>query len=346
MNITKTTQTIFDCTPDSIPDEVFSSKYPVVLKGLVKNWPLTKLGNGSIPSFIDELKSQYNGKEVSAYFADNKIGGRLAYKHDVSELNFERKLARIDDLLDEIWAMRKQQNPPLRYIASNSVDLSFPQLRKKNDLLFNNDFFHKNPINPSDPIVGIWIGNRTTAPCHYDALNNIACVVAGKRKFTLFPPDQISNLYPGPLDPTPGGQAITMVDFINPDFNKFPKFRLAIEAAEVAELEAGDAIFIPTMWWHQVESLSDFNTLINYWWDTTPRINGQGMQALQHAFLSIRDRPDDEKLAWKHIFDHYIFNDIECANAHLPESARGILSPLNDRQARQLRTMLLNKLNR
>jgi hypothetical protein len=148
------------------------------------------------------------------------------------------------------------------------------------------------------------------------------------------------------LDPTPGGQAITMVNFEYPDFKKFPKFRDAIKSAEVAELEPGDAIFIPSMWWHQVDSLSVFNTLINYWWDTAPRVNGQGMLALQHAFLSIRDRSKEEKMAWKHIFEHYIFGDIKTANEHLPENARGILAKIDNVKARQLRTLLINKLNR
>ena len=78
---------------------------------------------------------------------------------------------------------------------------------------------------------------------------------AGHRRFTLFPPEQLANLYVGPLDFTPAGQAISLVDFAKPDFARFPRFAQALQAARVAELGPGDAIFIPSMWWHHIESL-------------------------------------------------------------------------------------------
>ena len=141
----------------------------------------------------------------------------------------------------------------------------------------------------------IWIGNRTIASCHYDAPNNLACCAIGRRRFTLFPPEQIFNLYPGPLEPTPGGQAVSVVDFANPDLEKYPRFREAIAAGQMAEVEPGDAVFIPAMWWHHVEGLSAFNTLVNYWWSTSPEFIPTPMNALYQLIWSLRDRPEREK---------------------------------------------------
>jgi hypothetical protein len=176
--------------------------------------------------------------------------------------------------------------------------------------------------------------------------NNIACNMVGRRRFTLFPPEQVHNLYPGPLEPTPGGQVVSMVDFNAPDFDRFPRFAEACEAGEVAELEPGDILFYPALWWHHVEALDGFNAMINYWWNTSPAFMDTPQNTLLHALLSLRDRPDAEKRAWRELFDYYIFGPTERAAAHLPEAARGNLAPLDEMKARRLRANLLNRLNR
>ena len=88
----------------------------------------------------------------------------------------------------------------------------------------------------------IWLGNRTPAPCHCDFSNNIAVCAVGRRRFTLFAPDQEANLYPGPLAPTPGGQVVSMGDFYAPDLARYPRFADALAVAQVAEMEPGDVL--------------------------------------------------------------------------------------------------------
>jgi hypothetical protein len=162
----------------------------------------------------------------------------------------------------------------------------------------------------------------------------------------LFPPDQFANLYVGPLDFTPAGRPVSMVDLRNPDFEMFPRFRETLKTAQVAELEPGDAIFIPSMWWHHVEALDPFNVLVNYWWRDSPRYLGQPQDALNHALLAIRDLPEDEKQLWRQMFDYYVFGDPAAVAAHIPPKARGILAPLDAEQAGKLRANLLRSLSR
>lgn len=268
----------------------------------------------------------------------------MFYNDDVTQLNYETRRARIDETLDQILQTVGDEQPPAFYVASNHVDTHFlPGFRQENDLAFP---FLAADTRLKAPLASIWIGGPTIASCHYDAPYNVACCVVGKRRFTLLPPEQIHNLYPGPLGPTPGGQAISMVNFHNPDYEKHPRFKQALTAAQVAELEPGDALYIPSMWWHHVEALSPLNILVNYWWSTTPGYMGTPMNALKHAMLSLRDRPENEKQAWRHIFEYYIFGPAERATEHLPEHARGELGPMDELTARKLRAFLLNSLNR
>jgi Cupin-like domain len=339
VEITTRVRVLEGCQPHNFPlSELLAGSQPALLKGLVGDWPLVRAGLRSDADAISYLKTLYNGRTVGTYFGAPEMAGRLFYNDDVTDLNVDVRRAPLNEVLDNIQEHLQDQHAPTFYTGSTTIDACLPGLRHENDVPFKAHGF--------DPLASIWIGNRTLVSCHHDAPINLACCVVGRRRFTVFPPDQIANLYPGPLDPTPGGQAISMVNFANPDFEKYPRFREAIAAGQVADMEPGDAIFLPSLWWHQVEALSPFNVLINYWWSTSPKFMGTPMNVLHHALLSLRDRPENEKLAWRAIFDYYVFGPAERAGEHLPEHARGALGPLDDTKARQIRAMLLNNLNR
>jgi len=339
IQVANSIRVLTDIRPDQLPiDDLLASGQPAVLKGLVKDWEIVQSGLRSELEAMEYLRSRYNGRPVQYSFGEPAIQGRPFYNEDFTELNCVVRRDRLDEVLNQIQAHLNDEHPPTYYVASLLVDSCLPGFRAANDLRF--------PASNSDAAPTIWIGNRTVASCHYDAPNNIACCAVGRRRFTLFPPEQIFNLYPGPLEPTPGGQAVSVVDFDNPDFQKYPRFRDAIAAGHSAVLEPGDAIFVPSMWWHHVQGLSAFNTLVNYWWSSAPAHIPSPMNALSHAIWAIRDRPDREKQAWKEVFEYYVFGDAHLAGAHLPEQARGILSPIDDDQARMVRAMLINKLNR
>jgi len=319
-------------------DELLASGRPAVLRGVASNWGLVRAGLESGEEARRYLTSFYNGKPVDFNFGEPHIAGRPFYTEDFAQLNFKVRRERLDTILAEIESHLQDERPPTYYIASLLVESCMPGFRKDNDLQL--------AAVGIDPPPSIWIGNRTIASCHYDAPNNIACCAVGRRRFTLFPPEQIFNLYPGPLEPTPGGQAVSVVDFANPDFGKHPRFRDALAAGQSAELEPGDAVFVPSMWWHYVEGLSPFNTLVNYWWSSMPEFVPTPMNALFHAMWTMRDRPEHEKQAWKNVLEYYVFGPSERAGAHLPERSRGLLGPIDDTKARHIRAMLINKLNR
>ncbi len=323
------------------PDALLADGRPVILRGLAADWPLVAAGREGADAAIGYLKRFDAGRQVVGYTGEPAIGGRYFYRDDWSGLNFEAKRVALSDYLNRIAAHSDDPLPPSFYVGSTDLDTYLPGLSAENGLAFPDP-----PPGRDPPLVSIWIGNRTVAATHYDMSNNLACCLVGRRRFTLFPPNQIANLYPGPLEPTPGGQVVSMVDLRAPDLDRYPRFADALATAEVAELEPGDVLFYPALWWHNVEALDGFNVMINYWWNAVPAFVDTPMTTLLHGILSLRERPEAEKRAWAALFDYYVFGDSARAAAHLPAGVRGDLDPLDDRAARRLRARITERLNR
>ncbi|MGC6401407.1 cupin-like domain-containing protein [Sphingomonas sp. FW199] len=315
---------------------------PAILRGIARDLPLVAAGRAGPDHAIAYLKSFDGGRPITVYCGDPSIGGRFGYADEYRGLNFSATRAGLSETLDRIAATLGDPAAPSLYVGSTDLDLYLPGLRAEAALPFGDPSLAAHP-----PLVSIWIGNRTTARAHFDMSNNIAVTMVGGRRFTLFPPDQIGNLYPGPLDPTPAGQVISTVDFAAPDLSRHPGFADALAAAEVAEMEPGDALIYPALWWHQVEALDPFNAMINYWWNQASPHMDTPMLTLLHGLLSLRDRPDGEKAAWRALFDHYVFGPATRAGDPLPPHARGPLAaPMDPMEARRLRAMILQKMNR
>ena len=316
---------------------------PVLFKGAAADWPLVRVGLDSPRAAADYLLSGHSGDPVVVYRGAPEIEGRFFYTPAVDGFNFTGTREPLAAVLDEVLALPGSANAPSIYIGSTDLAAFFPGIAAATSF----DLAAIHPMLVQNPGLGsVWIGNRTTATCHYDYSHNIAVCAVGARRFTLFPPDQAANLYPGPLDPTPGGQVVSMVDFAAPDPDRFPRFAKALEAAVVAEMEPGDALVYPAMWWHHVEALAPFNVLVNFWSNFVPAFVDSPQVTLLHGLLSLRDRPADEKAAWKALFDYYVFGDPEVPRAHLPAHAQGPLAPIDDTIARRLRALVTRKLQR
>lgn len=322
------------CSPGRIPQAVFDSDVPLKLPGLVSEWPAVKACSPSLESARRYLAAFQTDRPVQVWAGEPEIDGRFFYNEDCTGFNFRRGGAPLGLVLKKMAEQLEVDPPPAIYVGSTAVDAWLPGFRAQNDI----------EVPADDTLVSFWIGNRTRISAHFDYPDNIACVIAGRRRFTLFPPEAVEDLYIGPLDLTPAGQAISLVDLHAPDFEKFPRFRNALASARVCELEPGDAIFVPSMWWHHVESLAAFNMLVNYWWFATPAVMGNPMDALRHAMLAVRGLPQRQRDAWRFLFEHYVFSAKEENHAHIPEAGRGSLSPLDDDAAKKLRARLIQLL--
>jgi Cupin-like domain len=307
---------------------------PFVVRGLAADWPLVAAGKRSTGEARAYLLGKHRDVPFTVAVGTAAGEARIFYDHAMA-MNFRTLRGRLSDIFADIEAAEGDPAAPPIYVASTDVHDYFDGLHAENHVALGERRCR----------AGIWIGTCTRIAAHNDFPDNLACVAVGRRRFTLFPPDQFCNLYLGPLDNTPAGRAVSMVDFAAPDFAAHPKFRDALAYAQVAELGPGDAIFIPSMWYHHVEGLSAFNVLVNYWWRETPGWLGQPEDALHHALLAIRDLPADEKARWRALFDHYVFANGDDVTEHLPEGTRGILDPLTPETASRIRDYLLRQLS-
>ena len=322
-----------DLVPGRLPPDLIEAAQPVVLRGLVSQWPLVREALRSDRAAVDYLHGCWRGAPVAIMTGPPEIDGRIFYNDDFTGMNFGRADAPLPVLMAELLKIADDPRPPCYYVGSTTVEDCLPGLLAENELV----------VAP-DALASIWLGNRSRIAPHYDLPDNIACVVAGHRRFTLFPPEQLPNLYVGPIDFTPAGQPVSLVDLKHPDLTRFPRFAQALAHAQVAELGPGDALYIPSMWWHQVEALDAFNVLINYWWRQSPAHMDPPVLALMMALLSMRELPEPQRQAWRGIFDHYVFQADATTAAHIPEHARHALDPLSEDGARHLRGHLMQRL--
>ena len=306
------------------PELWLQADTPWVARGLNKDWPVVKAAEQGDAAFLDYLLRFCSDKKVSAFLGEPEIQGRFFYNEDLSGFNFIQLDTTLKQLADKLWGLSETENAPSLYMGSTNLDHWLPGLGEENQL----------EIPLPSALVSLWLGNHSIVAPHFDYPANIACCVAGVRRFTLFPPDQVANLYVGPWDLTPAGQPISLVDFRAPDYEQFPKFREAVETAQMAVLEPGDALIVPSMWWHHMEALHAFNVLVNYWWRDTPSYMGPPLSALQHAILGLRDLPEAQRRQWRELFDYYVFNPASENFEHIPEAARGVLNPIDEQTAR------------
>jgi hypothetical protein len=316
--------------------EVLESGRPAVLRGLVGNWPAVAAGRRGAAALVDYLRRFDQGAPVDAIMTPPEVEGRVFYSDGMDGFNFLRNRLAISAVAEQVLRYTAFTRPPAVAVQSALIRDCLP------------GFAADNPLDIIDAaaLPRIWLGSAITTPTHLDEWHNIGCVVCGRRRFTLFPPEQIANLYIGPLDFAPTGAPMSLVRLHDPDFNRFPRFRDALAAAMSAELGTGDALYIPPLWWHHVESLEPLNMLINYWWHALGAAIGShsGYDSLLHAILNIRQLPAPARAAWRSLFEHYVFGPQPPVTAHIPEQKRGVLGPLAPADAERLQAQLAQRL--
>ena len=319
---------------DLFNTEILPQNKPAVMRGLVSDWPMVQAAKRGIDSAAQYLMSFDNHTPVYTIVGEPEIQGRFFYSDDLNQVNFQRTQGAITAVLEQLLGLRTNPNPHAIAIQAASISDVLPGFEQQN----------QNPILDKAVQPTLWLGNRAMVAPHYDVYDNIACVVSGRRTFTLFPPEQIANLYVGPTLNAPGGVPISLVDLRAPDFARFPNFTKAQRASSQATLEPGDAIFIPTPWWHAVESLEDINALVNYWWGGLDSEHLSPSHSLMHSMMTVAKLSTSQRASWRHFFDYFVFQESGDPAAHLPEGVNDLITSLSPEQQHNVFELLKAKL--
>jgi hypothetical protein len=215
------------------PRSEFFARYvqtgtPALLKGLGREWPVVKSWTP------DELRRRFGGHVVPV--ARTKVGGAL-----IADPRFGviRDLEPFGRFIDRMLAPA-----PTGYMTGRSDELP-PSMANELPVpgYCRGEAFVSSKV---------WVSPAGgAAALHRDLPHNIHLQVYGSKRFILVAPSDGAGVYPsGPLFGIP---MLPRIDLRHPDFVRFPRLRDV--TLHVADLEPGDAIYIPRLWWHEVRTL-------------------------------------------------------------------------------------------
>lgn len=329
-------------TPELFFEQVAPKQKPIVIRGFGKNWPIISAAQKTPQKFTSYLKKFYAGKKTKMVVAPPAANKRFFYNADMTDVNYLSGVERVDLFLDRLLELIGRDVYPAISMQNTLISDILPGLVNEN----RSELFPE--LEPR-----LWVGNEGIVSAHYDGSDNVACVVAGRRRFILFPPEQTCNLYPGSLNFTPAGAPTSLVDLKQPDFKRYPLFKTALAEAYSVELGPGDAIFIPMLWWHHVESLEKVNALMNYWWNGSSAPESKPpspIDSLNLALLAMRELNPKQRDAWRCIFDHYLFCQNPDSGSHpssyIPKHQLNILGELSPEDVNAIKNYFIAKLQK
>lgn len=213
---------------------------PVVLAGAVKHWKASSCWS------IDYLKSAIGDITVPV-----EVSSSGHFPADVQKIGMREMTVR--EYIDSNILSRPAGER--HYLSQASIPDLFPTLMQDIDYPVYLD-------TTRPPRVNLWFGAAgTQTQLHYDDSHNLFAQLSGRKRFLLFSPGDSRRLYRYPLKHWYAH--FSRINTATPDLQRYPRFAAAqpIECT----LEPGDALFLPTFWWHQPACIDD-SVSISMWW--------------------------------------------------------------------------------
>lgn len=157
--------------------------------------------------------------------------------------------------------------------------------------------------------VNLWIGAAgTTSRMHSDNYDNIYVQIQGTKRIWLVPPGEVDcckekflkaatydlqdEKFVIKIDEPPSTVLFPTVDPRGPEFIPCTKY--------VLDLKPGQVLYIPALWYHQVEIIDDgdaINMSVNYWHTPNPSENWANWDFMRWTSLVLRGEYDEDYFA-------------------------------------------------
>ena len=221
---------------------------PVILTGVISRWRALSEWT------LGYLKSVAGDSTITVHFNEN--GSFFDWY-----LHPERRVDRKIKFGERVELLVNEPSGRQYYMTEHELRRVHP------DLLADVDFSkYLGDVEPCwEPL--LFLGRDTCMPLHYHGYTDaFLCQLFGKKKVTLYSPDQHSLLYARPWHKsTPLFSRIDgrQIQADQADYERFPKFKKARPLQFM--LEPGEMLFIPVHWWH-VTSVPGYQVSITHFW--------------------------------------------------------------------------------
>ncbi|KAK9807971.1 hypothetical protein WJX73_008943 [Symbiochloris irregularis] len=238
-----------------------------LLQGAVLDWPAYTLWQGK--AGLERLAALAGSEPVQVLASSTPLQAGSLHKRSSLTCSFSKFLSTADT--------PNQVSPgQYLYLAQSAMQGRDAPLSALREDIRTPDCLQAQRVRE----VNLWMCTRgSRSSLHCDPYENLLCVVRGCKTVRLFPPAATPLLYPEPL----WGEAAnhSAVDHEHPDEVRHARYAEALQQRREVVVEAGDALYIPQGWWHQVDS-ADVTIAVNFWWQSPAASAAQGPAA---AFL-------------------------------------------------------------
>ncbi|XP_011079921.1 uncharacterized protein LOC105163313 [Sesamum indicum] len=272
---------------EEFASRIEAKNVPAVFSGCVKDWKAFSKWN-VLNGGLDYLQELVGSSLVEAmlsrsapvFYGDIRSHERVSLPFSTFIGYCKDLLRNGDDGQDSFSQLRKQE--PLDLVTQNGDSINVeehlhqiylaqvPIVNAENEEKVLLEYLREDIETPAFlegkilASVNLWMNNaRSRSSTHYDPHHNLLCIISGCKQVVLWPPSACPYLYPLPLYGEASNHSAIPLE--NPNFDLYPRAKSIDEYSQKVTLHAGDALFIPEGWFHQVDS-GDLTIAVNFWW--------------------------------------------------------------------------------